>query len=228
MSWLHRLLGRDGSTQLGIDSQTFAARMTSRPAMVGSRGAYALSVSSGTMAAGLAANAEIFQFRWTHASYLMLLRSIRLEATASTTAFTAGVATFGGRIARAWTVDGSGGTAIIFGANDQKKKTAFATTVAPSNTGIRVASTGALTAGTKTLDGNDFCGLACGVQATAGFGFLPPGTYIWERNTSDEWPLTFVANEGFVIRATVPATGTWQFNLDMEWSEIDPVQVDGW
>src|SRR5947209_8198432 len=108
MSWLHRLLGKDGATQLAVDSWNSALRMSARPTAVGSRGSYSLSVTSGVMAAGLVANSEIFQFRWTHASYLMILRSIRLEAAVNTTAFTAGDAIFAGRAARTWTADGTG------------------------------------------------------------------------------------------------------------------------
>lgn len=227
MSWLHRVLGKDGATQLGVDSQTFAARVTHRPMMVGSRGAYSLSASSGTMAAGLAANSEIFQFRWTSSSLYALLRSVRLEA-GSIAAFAAGVGIFGMRMARSWSADGTGGTAVSFGTNDQKKRTSFATTAAPSALGVRIASTAALGAGTKTLDANDFAGLATGVTATAGVTLLTPGTYLWERNTGDEWPIVLAQNEGFVIRATVPATGTWTFNVDMEWNELDPSVVDGW
>lgn len=227
MSWLHRVLGKDGATQLAVDSQTFAARTTQRPLQVGSRGSYSLSLTSGVMAAGLAANSEIFQFRWTNATLWMLLRSVRIEA-GGIIAFAAGVGTFGMRMARSWSADGTGGTAVTFGTNDQKKKTAFATTAAPSASGVRIASTAALGAGTKTLDGNDFAGLTCGVPATAGATLLTPGTYLWERNTADEWPGIFTQNEGFVIRATVPATGTWTFNVDLEWSELDPTLSDGW
>lgn len=226
MSFLHRLLGADGVSQAAVETSK-ALRVTGRPMVIGARGAYSLSVTSGVMAAGLAANAEIFQFRWTSATLVALLRSVRIEAGNAGTAFAAGVATFGMRQARTWTVDGTGGTAITVATNDQKKKTAFATTAAPSGTGIRVASTAALGAGTKTLDGNDFAGLTCGVLATAGHTILTPGTYLWERNTSDEWPIYYAQNEGFVVRATVPITGTWTFNLDMEWNEIDPALIDG-
>lgn len=226
MSFLHKLLGADGVTQAVVETSK-ALRVTGRPVSIGARGAYSLSVTSGVMAAGLASNSEIFQFRWTSSTIQALLRSVRIEAGNAGTAFAAGVATFGMRIARSWSADGTGGTAITFGLNDQKKKTAWATTAAPSNAGVRVASTAALGAGTKTLDGNDFAGLTCGVLATAGHTILTPGTYLWERNTADEWPVIFAANEGFVVRATVPITGTWTFNLDMEWNEIDPAVIDG-
>ena len=60
------------------------------------------------------------------------------------------------------------------------------------------------------------------------FTTVMPGTFLWQRNTSDEYPLLFEQNEGFVIRATVPATGTWQFSINVEWAEVDPTAVTGW
>ena len=227
MSFLQKLLGKDGTTQAAVEAKHAALRVTGRPMDVGVRGAYGLSVTSGVMAAGLAANSEIFQFRWTSNLYRCLLRSVRIEAGAII-AFTAGVGTFGMRHARVWSADGTGGTAISFGTNDQKKLTGMATTAAPTATGVRCATTAALGAGTKTLDGNDFAGLSCGIPAVAGQTILTPGTYLWERNTSDEYPPNYGQNEGFAIRATVPATGTWTFNVDLEWSEVDPALIDGW
>jgi len=35
-----------------------------------------------------------------------------------------------------------------------------------------------------------------------------------------EHPPLFVQNEGFVIQASVPATGVWQFAVMAEWDEI--------
>jgi hypothetical protein len=43
---------------------------------------------------------------------------------------------------------------------------------------------------------------------------------LFGMDVANEWPLVFVQNEGFVIRGTVPATGTWEFGVLMEWSEI--------
>jgi hypothetical protein len=94
------------------------------------------------------------------------------------------------------------------------------TTLAPTALGVRVASTAALGAGTKTLDGNDFATITGSVTAVAGVPLINPSTSVWMRNTADEYPLFFAQNEGFVIRATVPATGTWTFSVSIEWSEI--------
>jgi hypothetical protein len=37
-----------------------------------------------------------------------------------------------------------------------------------------------------------------------------------------EMPLLLAQNEGFLLRATVPQTGTWSFSIAAEWDEIPP------
>ena len=199
---------------------------------VGTAGAYGLGVVSGIMAAGLGANAEIFQMRWISASKIMILRSVMLSAGPGTTAFAAGPIEFNLTCARSWSADGGGGTAIVFStANTNKKRTDFSLS-AFSDTGVRQSATAACTAGTKTLDTNRLASITSFVSSVATTAasspFVMPGTFLWQRNTSDEYPLLFEQNEGFVIRATVPATGTWQFSINVEWAEVDPTAVTGW
>lgn len=232
MSWLHRILGKDGTSQLGIESTHFAARVSGRPMQLGARGAYSIGVVSGVMAAGLAGNSEIFQMRWSSSTLLMLLRSLRISAAPGTVAFAAGPIEFNLTLARSWSADGGSGTAVVFStANTNKKRTDFALS-AFSDTGVRHSATGALTAGTKTLDTNRISSISSyvsSVATTAASGnIVNPGTVLWERNTSDEYPILFEQNEGFVVRATVPATGTWQFSIQAEWAEIDATAVEGW
>lgn len=237
MSWIHRVLGKDGSTQLGVDSTHFAARMAGRPMHLGANGgAYSLSVRSSIMAAGLAADAEIFQMRWTHATSKMILRSIVFNAyRASATAFAAGAFVFRATSARAWTVDGTAGTPIVMSTNNTNKKRTDFPFSKFSDTGIRRSDTAALGAGTKVLDTNDFgtlAGFTGAVAPTATVEVAPslisPGTYLWQRNTHEEYPHLYEVNEGFVIRATVPATGTWSWNVAVDWAEVDPTEVEGW
>jgi hypothetical protein len=54
--------------------------------------------------------------------------------------------------------------------------------------------------------------------ATSAYSTLP--TEFFKPEWSGEWPLVLAQNEGFIIRATVPATGTWDFAVTMEWSEV--------
>ena len=215
-----------------VDTTHRAIRMTGRPMEVGTRGAYGLGVTSGIMAAGLAGTSEIFQMRWIHATQVCILRSITFNLAQGTTAFAAGVIEISLTVARSWSADGSAGTAVVMStANTNKKRTDFALS-SFSDTGIRFSATAALGAGTKTLDTNKLATFSAFVSSAAGTAaqstIIAPGTMLWQRNTTDEYPLLLEQNEGIVVRATVPATGTWQYSTSVEWAEVDPTAVTGW
>jgi hypothetical protein len=91
---------------------------------------------------------------------------------------------------------------------------------APSISDIRIASTGALTAGTRTLDTDPLAAITVGIGATANVIYIPPTTDLFVAYPGDH-PLVCAQNEGFIIQATVPATGTWCFGVQVEWDEID-------
>jgi hypothetical protein len=194
------------------------------------RGSFSVAAESGVIAAGLAAGSEIFQWRWNPsvtasqgAGIICVLRKVRL-AGAGILAFAAGYGSFALRNARAWTVDGTGGTAISFSQVQDQKKQNFARmvqTVAPSGTGIRIASTAALGVGTKTLDTNLFTVQGYGIPASAGATLGGTESLLFNEDNPDIYPATYQTNEGFVIVATVPATGTWTFGITVEWEEFD-------
>lgn len=183
-------------------------------------GSFSLGGASGIVAAGLAGGSEVFQFRWTSATVLANIRNIRFSAAVDATGFTAGRAVFDLIIARNWTADGTGGAAVTFAANDNKRRTLYNTTAAPSNSGVRIATTAALGGGTKTLDTNALCAIVGGAAA-AGTPVIYPDTVLFGPDLTSEWPITLAQNEGIVIRATVPATGTWSFALAMDWTETN-------
>jgi hypothetical protein len=199
-----------------VESATRAMRVTTYPLDPLTLGYYAMAPDNGTtvMTAGLAANSPIFSFRWGNAN-LCLLRSIRLSFT-TVTAFASGRMDFAAFFARGFTASDTAGTAITLTGNNGKKRTAFGTTLL---TDMRISATATLTAGTRTLDAQPFGRLATNTTVAATSPF-PPGTFLWERDASDEYPMTFAQNEGFVIQATVPATGTWFFSVQVEWMEI--------
>jgi hypothetical protein len=228
MSWLHKVLGKDGTTQLAVDPTHLAARVSGRPMELGARGAYSAAFETGVIAAGIAANSELFQFRFVHASYFALLRTVKCSAAVSTTAFAAGVpVALEARNARAWSTQGTGGTGITFGADDGKKRKDFASTVVGSGD-VRIATTTGLGAGTKTLDGTAVR-MLCGQPGTAVANIVPPASIVWLRDTSDEYPFLYENNEGLVIRVVeAPGTGTWKLCVEVEWAEIDPAGVSGW
>lgn len=230
MSWVHRILGRDAATQLAVDTKHFAARMSQRPMELGVRGSYAIGLTTGLLPAALGANSEIYQWRYVQVgSIVQVLRKVRITAAVSTTAFAAGVPVqIEMRKATAWSVQGTLGTGITFG-TDCKKKTSHASTAMAAND-CRVATTAALGAGTKTLDGQA-CGNVVGQPGTAVGAIILPAMTMWQRDTDDEYPFVFGNQEGFVIRAVaVPATGTWQATVEVYWDEVDTSVAagDGW
>lgn len=188
----------------------------------GALGVYSIATVTGTMAAGLAAGSEIWQLRWTHATNKCLIHQVRLSAANQATAFTAGHGVFDLVFARAFTAAGTGGGTATLTTNNGQLRTDMPTTGLGS---IRTATTAALGAGTKTLDAHALSNIAVGVHenaagtAIAGVTIVPP-TDLWSHDEDFSQPIVLEENEGLVIRATVPATGTWTGAITVKWSEL--------
>jgi hypothetical protein len=104
--------------------------------------------------------------------------------------------------------------------NNGKKQTSFATTGVGD---MRMSSTATLTAGTRTLDAAFTSQILYQVTTTANQVMLPSANGdLWNSDTGggSVYPLVFAANEGFIINATVPATGTWNGVVVVEWCEL--------
>lgn len=185
-----------------------------KPLDVGERGSYSLAVQTGTMTAGLAAAAPIFSFRWGDSSRFALIQRVTVNLLSMGTAFAAGAALLDMIVARSFSVSDSGGTAISVMNN--KRRTSFGASLV---TDMRIASTATLTAGTRTLDSYALNAISFGVPASA-YNTILPKTNLWAPDISGEWPLVLTMNEGFIIRATVPATGVWQGNVSVDWIEV--------
>lgn len=187
----------------------------------GSLGMYALGALTGVLPAALGANSEIFQFRWTDATRFAAINRIQIAAAVSTTFFAAGVPVQVDLVkATAWSAPGTGGTAITANSSTKARTSMGSSLVAAGD--IRVATTAALGAGTKSLGTNQL-GAILAAGPTAGPGnIFAPGTLLWDVQIADgEHPLVLAQNEGFVIRSVaVPITGTWQAAITVNWSEI--------
>jgi hypothetical protein len=199
-----------------VEAANKALRSVLYPEDYTTNGNYANGSASGAMAAGLASNSPIYAFQWTHATKSCLIKRVLFSAGNSATAFTAGACVFNMFGARAFSVMDTGGTLITPTGNVDKLKTSMATSQVAA---IRIASTGTLTAGTRTKDGIPMGALVGAIPNVAGSVIMPPFP-IFEAYPG-EYPLVLVQNEGFVIEAIVPATGTWQFGVKVEWGERD-------
>lgn len=213
--------------QVGMGSSTVwtPSHSVPGPLPVGTGGAFRLSMTSGTMAAALAANAEIFQFRFTTAANrVCLVHGISISAGANVAATAAAITSLRATVARSWSAVGSGGTRATMTTSNQKLRTSHATSEVND---IGIATTAGLTAGTKTLDAQDIGSVALGIGTGAitvsvPLVLLPKTNLLGDFAGSMAFPLVLANNEGFVVRSGVifPATMTWNFTVDVAWSEV--------
>lgn len=214
----------NGGTVAEVDGTGFRAqRMTPRPTDHGSLGHYSYGGFTGILPAALAANSEIYQFRWTDATRICLIYEVKIAAVVSTTFFAAGVPVQIDMVkSTGWSAAGTGGTAISPAAL-LKKRTSMGSSLVASGD-MRIATTAALGAGTKTLETLSMATLAAPGPITASLNgqIIPPGTILFRAETGDgQHPLTLVQNEGFSIRSVaVPATGTWTASIQVDWAEV--------
>jgi len=225
---LQRGYGTYENVNQQIDPGHHAARVSIRPSDPGVYGEYSFAVNSGVMAAGLAANAPVFAFRWATNSIFALIKNVRFTAATDGTAFAQGSVIIDLIRATGFTVQDTGGASISLAGKSQALSTRMGASqiqIAASATGqIAVANTATLTAGTRVLDNNAMGILVSSVGAVpANFVSMQPGL-LFDRLDPRKNPLELAMNEGFVIRATVPATGTWKFGVEVDWDEVDPAR----
>jgi hypothetical protein len=176
------------------------------------------------MAAALAANSEIFQFRWPDTTGLVVVQKVTMSgAGANLAAGAAALPSFVLTAARAWTTAGSGGTRITLSSTTAKLRNTNAISLVND---IGIATTGALTAGTKTLDTTNIGTMSCStgtgaLTASLSFRFLKSND-LFDATGGEVSPLIFARNEGFVVRTGVifPTTLTWAFSINVLWSEV--------
>lgn len=213
------------STDLATVEATFKAlRVSMRPLEYATLGQYQVSAQSGAIAAALGAGSTIFSCRWTDATRLCVLQKLSLTGMRATTAFAAGVIDITATIARSFLAPDSGQTAISLVTNNNKLRTNMGTSLMGD---MRISNTGAITAGTRTLDGNAFGTITSHSSGGTGSAtpiignlFLPIND-LFEQDTADgEHPIVLAQNEGIVVRATVPGTGVWNFGITMKWAEV--------
>lgn len=190
----------NGGTIAEVDGTAFRAqRVTPRPVDHGSLGAYSYGGFTGILPAALGANSEVFQFRWADATRLAVIRKVRISAAVSTTFFAAGVPiTIDLVKSTAWTVAGTGGTGLTMAAL-LKRRTAMGSSLLATGD-ARIATTAALGAGTKTLEGMSLSSIAASAPITASLNgtIIAPGTILWQAEVGDgEHPLVLAQNEGF-------------------------------
>lgn len=213
----------NGGVVAEVDGSDFRAiRATLRPTDDGSLGHYSWGGFTGILPAALGANSEIFQFRWADATRLAVINRVVLSASVSTTMFAAGVPMQIDLVkSTGWSVAGTGGASPTPAAL-LKKRTSMGSSLIPAGD-IRIATTAALGAGTKTLEGASLAAIAaaCPITASLNGSIIAPNTPLLMPTPGEVHPLVLAQNEGFSIRSVaVPATGTWTAAIQVYWSEL--------
>lgn len=230
MSWLHRVLGKDGSTQLSVDPKYTAARTSSRPVDWTGGGGYLNAMRTGTIAAVLVANANIWSFRNPSATLTAIIHRVRVQVFANI-AFTAAFNDMSCKlhVARSYTVEhATSGTAATLTGNNGKTQTSMATAACTIRT-LTTVNAG-LTGGTATVD-TDPCAISTigkpnVVNVAAGTEYLDPQPMVtldYEPDTAHgENPLVLVQNEGLLLQNGLvwPAAGTGVAVIRVAWSEV--------
>jgi hypothetical protein len=197
-----------------------------RPIPYGTDGHFRLAATSGTIAAALAANAQLFTMRWTHATLLCVILRLQVRFQPLTLFTPATLVDFGFDLVKATAVSAGGGGTAIAGSAVTKMRTSMSA----SNFGatdIRIATTGALTALT-TLDANPIENSLGDVQR------VNPAAATEEQRVNDPTldfnpdiadgghPIVLATNEGIVVRnrAVWPAAGTGIVQVRVAWAEV--------
>ena len=187
---------------------------------------YRYSGFTGTIAAATAANSELLQFRFVTGAgktnaliYKIIFDGLGIVAVSTA----AGPLGFNVTPARSWTVAGSGGTRIATTGDNLQLETSLP---ASQVNDLGIATTGALTVGTKTLDANAI-GQAIGGVGTAAVTAYGPTSLVvpqmlLDASASGGMPLVLANQEGFVIRTTHvgPTALTYTAGFTVVWCEV--------
>lgn len=201
----------NGGTVQEVDSTFRAGRVTLRAAEL--IGYYSFAGASGALT-GVAANGPVFSLRNTGAN-LFLVRRVFVGFVVTTAFTTAQGLTYAMIRANSFTASDTGGTSL-FNAGQNKHRNAFTNiTSAPD---IRISSTAALTAGTRTLEAQPV-GIVGGSASAVGASLQP--NPLLEQDAGD-YPFVLAQNEGFVITNLIAmgAAGVIQLHVSVELAEV--------
>lgn len=206
-----------GTNFAKVDQAMGAMRVSTWPQQC--LGEYRFGQSTGLMTA-IAANGEIAQFRWTNATRLAVVKFIRVRY-AVITGFTAAQELGFDIIGSVnFTVSGTGGTAVTPGTQNLKKRQSYADSLV---TDLRIATTAALGAGTKTLSNASYGASAAKTLAAAATVQDASFETTVDMTNSSDGPIVLAQNEGISIRNSVlmGAGGTVRATVEIAWAEFD-------
>lgn len=182
------------------------------------RAEYKLTVASGNLTT-VAADGPVFSFRWTSSSLCAIVKRVGISVTVRTAYGTAQGTEYGLYFARAFTAADSGGSAATLTTNNGKLDTNFPTITGVATGDMRISTTGAITAGTRTLDAHALDVVCVQTNALGNTGNFDL------QLTDDEirQPIILRQNEGLVLHnmLTMGATGVLRLYVTVAWAEVD-------
>lgn len=162
---------------------------------------------------GVAAAGPVFSFRNTGTNLIMVRRLSAGFIT--TTAFTAAQGLYYNMLkANAFTASDTGGTALYTAGANKHRNSFTNITSAPD---IRIATTAALTAGTRTLEAIPLAA-ACGTSNAVGASLAMSPLF---SHDPGDYPLILAQNEGFIITNGIAmgAAGVINLLINLEFAE---------
>lgn len=232
--------GSNIGVQQQVDPTHKAARTSIRPAEQGLYGTYRKSLKSGVIAAGLTGPLPVWEMRWGTIGSMAIIRSLKIQAVTSTTAFNAIAADSSFSLYRAQgftamdTTNGTLGSFAIARAGSmytQSQSSLFAGDATATRTGsggivILNTSASGLTGGTKTNDTDPIAiTLNRIVAAAAAETAITPDPFAYMIDPTKSPGLNaqiLQANEGLVLTIDlITATGTWKLAVEVEWEEYE-------
>lgn len=209
--------------EIAVDPTYGALRFAPRPldyANLGQvLGHYAVAGVTGALA-GVASAGAIFSFRWTDASRFAILQEVKVSGVITTVFTAAQVNDIDMVIQRGFTASDTGGTALTPTGNSQKMRTTMGSSLVGD---VRIATTGALGAGTKTPDAQPvWNGQYVQGNTALASGVVDDTIYISNIGGVGEHPILFAQNEGFNIRAVTAmgAAGVVKIWVAVRWVEV--------
>lgn len=219
-------VGPNSSVETQIDPSYQSQRTSLRPieflASVGGvlGGHYSIGAQTGTMAAGIASAAQVFQVRWADPTKQFILLKLTVQcATLTGFAATSLGAPLELIIGHGSTANGSGGTALAPTSVSNKMRSNMATTGFNLAGEIRVATTATLTAATgQTLEPAALSECLGAANATL---IQTTVMNLFEQREAGVHPLILSAGDTLAVRTLNPAaTGTWVAAFTMQWLEV--------
>lgn len=184
-----------GGTAMSVDPLFNAARVSVRPPE--SLSWVSVSSQSGALT-GLTGPSPVMSFRNLSGNPI-LVRRVGIGFICTTGFTAAQTLAWGLIVARAFTTSDSGGTAISLTGNNCKHRTSLGTL---TSIDLRMASTSALTAGTRTLDANYIAQTGTYAPATTAGVLIAPSPNNLFGHDPEDYPLVLAQNEGFNIMST--------------------------